>query len=548
MRRAVFGLLALAGCNQIFGLDPSVLADEDSKIRLTIEVSSTRREDGSPGEIAYEEIVDKSEIKIGDLLGGDLSPATYGADQQIGIAKDVFAGRWRLVYPMRDETLPRDEAVVVREVQWQPQQRPPAHFIDPQFRPPASVPIEVPADSGFALDVPDRPPTAPRDAVGMFTTGSWTEYRALTTTPIVNYNFPAVAHSLSGPLSFPRNDRGDLGILIDYDIDYDSAGRGCRYSIAVTSFQVPPRPAMGLTPVVPGYDTRTGRQVVVTTSGTPFGPRLADALQTRAAPGGGTRPKQQFRWEYGYLPAPTFAFSRPGSANPDEFLLPRPRMIELAECKYPDGAMIVDRTPTPVMNGFVDSVDLGNRRFPAVVHFEVADTRITPSGASLSSGFAIVALTAQDTSTQAFIDVPVPAAIAPITLERGAQAVQLAGDEDDVLLPAGNEPFTLRFALEVERGLYADFFDIVLYSIADRKLHRERIYTVADIADRPPNMGGGRFGPDVVIHPADLKDRTEYVLAITSYRGTLFARRDDFTANTFPQSAATVFTRTFKKP
>lgn len=536
MRRAVFGLLAVAGCNQFWGLDPSVLSGSElPQVQLSLEISYPD-EAGAPGFVEYNDIPGAEGIRVG-TIGGELQSVLYLPGQHLGVPEEVFTAtpRWRLVYPVIDESLPEAERSVMREVQWRPAENPSAHLVHSHF---AHVDAEgkldprpVPPGSGYQISATTNVP-ATRESVGLYTTGSWTAYRATRSSRLVDH-FLTSSSSLSGPLQAPVQARNDLAVYVDYTTNYMSPSTpafeyGCRYAIGTMSFITPDLVDGSLTPVSAPYSEFPASPISVTTEEPCIPCDLGNLLGTRASIDTPQRPRQRTRWEYGYVPAFTFAFSKPGGLDGDPFLLPRPRIIPLAECTFPRDGAAVHSTPL----AFFDVKALLDLRFPRVVHYEVVDTRFTAGGAALSSGYSVVAIVA---TSSAHIQTLVPAAVEPIELRRGDTAVaQLAGPSDGVTVERSGDRLELVFGVQERAGYHADYFDITMYSIDGSQLKRERIYTIVDRT------------PSVTIDPADLRANTEYVFGITSYRGFPVAARGDFSLNAFPQSSVTIFTRTFK--
>jgi hypothetical protein len=198
-------------------------------------------------------------------------------------------------------------------------------------------------------------------------------------------------------------------------------------------------------------------------------------------------------------------------------------MIAFANCTLPPATSLY-QTPA-----FADPPELRGR-FPHVVHVEVAHQR-TVGLVTLISGFSAVLASSSYMFTSEFL----VAAPTRITLHRGlTQIADLENDADRTVLPAGTGPLELKFEVESNPLLGVDYFDITLYAIPNNKLDRQRVYTVTDRR--------------LSIDPTFLVPDTEYVFEIRSYLGRPDIARANFAINTYPQYAATIFTRTFRTP
>ena len=522
MRRAALGLLAAAGCNQIWGLDRAVRDNPDApdvdpnwpRIRLTTQIAQTNPVNGYADQIlVYGAISPRPVVQIGKL-GEPLMDAVYedgGMDPgRVGFPPEYLGTTWRLVYILEDG-LPR-------EVHWAPTANLAGHIVEPLLGRADRKP--VPVGSGYSITPPNLPGNFQHTATRVFTTGIWTEGRfgIPPAGPTLDYAFDQMAESLSGPLGAPEQAKLDHAVLADF-----TNLNGCRIASGTASFPVPDlvagsRSSPDPQPTYTAANKQVGLSIPLMPE--PIYARLGTVLGSRAdaAP-------DAVRWEYGYMPSlGVFGFSKPVVEVPGEFLLPGPKMIAFANCAYmaSPGAEVLS---TPA---YADSSEL-RPRFPRVVHVEIVNTR-TVNGIGLRSGFSAVVASAGDTFSSDFT-VAAPRAF---TLHRGTQIADLAEDPDGTMLPAGAGPLELKFTVEQAGSLAADYFDITLYLVANGKLERQRVYTVT--------------GRSLTIDPSFLTPATEYVFEIRSYRGRPDVARTNFAVNSYPQYAATIFTRTFRTP
>ncbi|HWO17699.1 MAG TPA: hypothetical protein VNO30_02950 [Kofleriaceae bacterium] len=506
-RHVALGLVAAAGCNQIWGLDQVDLADQPDKktrIRLQLQIARTTDEGYADPTLEYRVLQPPPVIQLG-LVGEPLAEDVYRPDDGGTISySTTFVGqRWRLAYTLAGG--------VPREVQWSP----PAEDQLPLLVEPLvgrAERLPVPAGSGYAITPLGSPlsHTQPR----VFTTGLWTESAFSGTSPgaTFNYDFGANAVSQSGLLGAPEPARGDHGVLADY-----KNLNGCRVTSGVAVFGVPDLVAGQLTAPSPQPTYFSAdKQVRLTFAGSPVGARLQALLGDRAAPA------DLLRMEYGYAPSLGISgFTRPAPTPVLDFFLPGPPMIAFANCTF--APMQLFQTES-----FADSPEL-TERFFRVVHVEAANQRVR-GALTLTSGFAAV-VTSSDYNF--FTDFTVAAPRKVVLSRAGSQLADL----DDLTqeaepLALGAEPLELSFGIESGSTLVTDSFDVTLYSIAGSALTAERIYTSTE--------------RKLSIDPSLLRPGTEYVFELRAYRGRPSAARADFSIHTYPQYVASIFTRTFK--
>jgi hypothetical protein len=231
--------------------------------------------------------------------------------------------------------------------------------------------------------------------------------------------------------------------------------------------------------------------------------------------------------QYGYVPSlGVFGFSKPVPAPILDFRLPSPRMIAFASCAVPENAGVYQ---TEV---FADPADIRDR-FPPVVHVEVVNQRVR-GATTLISGFSGVLTSSDYNFASGFL------VAAPVNVRLEQNGAPIVNLEDltkegvPVLLGAG--PVELVFDVEARPLLAADYFDVTLYLIEPQTgaLALQRVYTITDRKLR--------------IDPSFFLSASEHAFEIRAYRGRPLSARADFSVNTYPQYAATIFTRIFKTP
>lgn len=503
----MLGLLAAAGCNQIWGLgqvDLVDLPDSKTRIRLQLEIAKTTAEGSSDPNLEFRKLTPPPAIQLG-LLNQPLMAASYDPDGWVDYPAEYAGKPWRLVYTLTDG--------VPREVHWSPPPGDVGHIVEPLFG--RVDRMAVPADAGYEITPVSSPSQHPLTRV--FTTGIWTEgvFSGTSSGATFNYNFTAKAVSLSGPLGAPEAAKADHTVLADF-----KNLNGCRATSGVATFAVPDLVPNTFTPPAtqPTYYF-ADKQVRLSFSGGLIGGRLGTLLGSRLGPG-----SDFLRMEYGYVPSTgVFGFSKPVPAAVLDFYLPGPRMISFTNCAIPSGTMLYQSET------FADSPDLTNL-FPRVVHVEVVNQRFVGT-LPLTSGFSAV-LTSGDYNFTTDFAVAAPTAFRLV--RSGAQIANLDTAADSQTLPPGTGPMELVFDVEPSPGLLTDYFDLTLYSIEGTNLNRQRVYTVTD--------------RKLMIDPTFLLPGTEYVFEVRAYRGRPDITRANFAINTYPQYAATVFTRTFKMP
>jgi hypothetical protein len=515
MRHAVLGLLAAAGCNQIWGLDPVDLAppgdgpgDGGNTLRVHLRSQITRTDAAGFVDLTldYGPITPPPAVQVGPV-GGQVTGARYDSvEGAVPYPAELVGQPWRLVYTLTDG--------IPREVQWSPPDGDlVAQIVEPLFGRAERLP--VPAGGGYVITPVGSP--AQHTLTRVFTTGLWTEgvFTGTLSGATVNYDFGAKARSFSGPLGAPENAKVDHAVLADF-----RNSLGCRVTSGVAAFVVPDMVAGSLTPpaMQPTY-LSADKQVRLTLAGTSIDARLQGLLGSRASA------TDLLRMEYGYTPSlGVFGFSKVPPSPVLDFYLPGPQLIAFANCTFPQGTGIYQS------EAFADPIDLYDA-FPRIVHVEVVNQRVKGL-ITLTSGFSAV-VTSIDYNFTSDFSVAAPTGIK--LLQNGMPIADLENLADESTpLPMGTAPVELVFGIEPGAMLLADSFEILLYSIANNKLDLQRIYTVTD--------------RKLTIEPGFLQPATEYVFEVRAYRGRPDIPRGNFATNAYPQFAVSLFTRTFKTP
>jgi hypothetical protein len=517
MRHVVVGLLAAAGCNQIWGLGPVDLdqgsgsGSDPQRFRITAQIAQTTDQGAADPMLVYVPITPPPMVQIGPL-GGPLEARPYADDGSVVYCDKsacVAPARtpWRLVYTLADG-LPR-------EVQWAPEADLAGHLTEPQIGR-LERPV-VPAGGGYTI----TPMSSPRahSLTRVFTTGLWTEggFTATIGTAKVDYDFSMKAKSLSGPLGAPQRARSDYGILADFKTNTPA---GCRLTSGVAAFLVPDLVDGMLSAPAPQPEYIGPDKQVRLSLG---GPKPVD-FRLNGLLGGRAGTSDRLHMEYGYTPSlGMFGFSRPAPTPRLDFYLPGPQLIALASCEFV-------RVPLYMTDLFADPQDIRDR-FPPVVHVEATNQR-TRGALTLTSGFSAVVTSTDYNFSSGF------AVAAPVRIKLVHDGTPIADLEDVAAegtpLPA-LAPMDLVFDLEAEPTLTADSFEITLYEVkGGSQLERLRVFTVAD--------------RKLALDPAIFRPGAEYVFEVRAFTGRPKAAMGDFASHMYPQYAVTVFTRIFKTP
>jgi hypothetical protein len=518
MKRLV-ALGLLAGCNQLFGLDPTQPTDAAvtlPRVQLTFQIANTRDNGGNsepdpdlelrpldPGAVV---------VRVG-RVGEPLVETRYTSDGAVEIPEQVFvepASPWRLEYTFDG---------IVREVIWSIP-RDTGHLVIPVFGRLDRTP--PPPNSGYTVQPTGAGTPASVLAANAYITNAWSRIRIPPSSApyLVDMNAAVGFGAAAGAPG-----ASDRLIFVSYTVDRSTGctGNGCKcaYSEGAAGSAPPPLVANMDVAVESPWSVPPGENVARFA----YARSVSDpVLRLGSALGDRVNGIPSARVELG----PTASLAMPAFVQDRSQQLPEPQLVKVLDC-----AATTTQTAT---SAFVRPIDL--EFFPWLAHERVTNTRTVAPGIDLISGLSTV--TGALSPSEPFeLDEHVPFAIAPIQVQIGAQApIDLAGSDDHVPVAVGSEPLQLSFALENPTVNPADFVEVTLY-----RLHpggspfgfADRVTTVVDVASPVT----------VPIDPALLVKGTEYVFAIAAHRGRPFAAAGDFTQVRFPQAVTTIFTRTF---
>jgi hypothetical protein len=516
--RTGVGLLALVGCNQVFGLaatrefDASIdTAADIPHVVLDYQLATQYGATGAADPmIRFAPIDPAPRVRIATLEGSfDTDQATYSpSDGWIAIPRSYLGIAWRLEYTLGDG--------IAREVQWAPDDKR-GHLTVPLFGRVARA--AVPQGGGYLLSPQGAPSlTLPR----VFTTGLWTE--GTVPNPSgggVDYDFSS-ARPLSGGKGQLDGDAGDRALLVDYRID---AATTCRVATGAAVVSSPTLKAPH-EPSSPAWDASLGPVVSA-----PVELKLLDRLTDGL---GNLKGQFAFGRSFQALGAIPSA-SMPGLAATPEAasqvlaLLPVPVMLTLMQCPFAQ-----TMPPRHAEHPYLAA------SFVRALHVQLVDTR-TALGATLASGMETVVLAGDAGGFKIEFPAPMPAqvittmplTVTPITLATPARGtIDLSGFVDQIEVGPRTGAFTLAFTPEPGTGLRADYFEVRLHKIVGGVLTTQRIYTIT--------------APSLRVDPAVLEASVDYVFEIRSIKGHPNAPRGDFASIDFPYGATIVFTRTFR--
>jgi hypothetical protein len=513
------GLLALVGCNQVFGITPtqeydaSNLPPDMPHVVLDWQVAAVLPSGAPDPTIRFAPIDPAPRVRITPLdvpFPADPNNDPYkpiysaGGDGWIQIPREYLNTTWRLAYTLADN--------VPHEVQWAPEDKQ-GHLTVPIFGRLERAP--APSGGGYAI--------TPTGVAGfnlprVLTTGLWTEgvinnYAAADGAKIDFDFFNAV--SLSGAKGRPDPALGDRALLVDYLVDSSSRCRIATGTATLESAALEPNLHTALTPP---WDT-SSELVTSTPVNFDYLTRLTLGL---------SKVGSMFRSDLSSLTFGAAASTdMPGLTVTPEMsrlglLLPVPVMLTLLQCPY--SANPLPRAAQPMV---LDP-------FPRVLHVQLVGTRqVQALGITLSSGMETVIASAAAGGFEMAFPAAMPMQFKLTTVADVMVEFDLAGDSDQVAVDPASGPFDLSFVPEDQAtGLRADYYDVVLHRIANGGLTTERIYTVT--------------APKVRIDGALLIRGTDYVFEVRSYKGHPSAQHGDFAPVDYPYGAAIVFTRTFK--
>lgn len=485
--------LALCGCNQIYGLDPTTARDaapdaRDSQIRLSLLVgSATTVASEAPAFLAKVSPDPKPRIALADA---ELANEPYVEDTVSGTVAYPFEyiGKpWRLEY-----TPP---ASVPHEVQWSPADGA-GHLIVPVVG--RVERMQVPAHTGYSLSMELPSLYTFSASTVIYTSGYWsaTSVAASTTEPQVDFS---IAPSMSGPAGAPSATSKDFVFAIDY-----TTQNNCRVVKAAGT-----APAVELEPgamkkLVLTRETSSEQVELATDGESPLDARSRLNQVLGPLNGDSTGSTQMYvRLAHSGLPGFTTSVAD----------VPAPLLVPLADCP-------ITQQPPPVF-------DVGGAlSFTKGIFIFVSNDRIV-NGVRLRSSIAAMGGLKAGTISTYVANLEVPCA-RDITL--GGTPLEVDGAS------IGTEPIELKFGVESKTSHVFDYFEVTLYRLAATALEPVRTYVGPD-----PTKLSIRFEPKLMLPNED------YVFAIRTYRGRPNARNGDFQPVQAPQAVATIFTRTFKR-
>ena len=509
MRPAGLGLLAAlsAGCNAIFGLEPTVAVDAsggelsiDAPLpvaRLTWLVAVTDADGNPVAQPETPDIVPAPVVQIG-RLDGPLTSASYRAGGYIDLPYDFAGSPWRLAYEAPGELPAR--------LQWSVPADRVGHAVVPRFGRLDVTPI--PPSASYRVSPTGTPTSYPE--ARLFTTGVWLQGGFGSPQLPLDVSLGS-AVALGGVRGAPEPARNDL-VVIDLVRSFSTGSELCWLSDGAATFSVglvdgpatpSPQPAL----------IKNNAQVVTVTGGHDL------TTVARAGAGlGATGPitRRVMLGRTASVAMPGFTVSLPARHTFPRVDLPMPVLMTLADCINPSST--VSNQGVWTSPSFEDPATLNG--FPRLAHVQLSGTRTTPSGAVLRGGLA-----ARGPSPFVFdFDVAFAKGLA-------LGGVDLTQD-DAVQLPAGVGPLTLELELEPLAAV-PHYIEVILHQVTTT-LTPARVYTIT--------------GTEVVIDRAVLTAGTEYVFEIRSFRGAPLASVGDFTTYDGTQLSAVTFTRTFRAP
>ncbi len=538
MRRLLAsGLLALGGCNAIFGLNDNAKIGSDAtvfpdgplmtfKLRYLLADTEVVPPDilNQPAPIRTVGIPGVTDTRVG-ALGGELLPAPYDPETgDVGVLlPELLAAPWRFRYTL-------DGAQ--HEIQWQPALQD-AKASEPMIGRLQSAP--PPPDSGYNIQPAlsaQTPPVGGYNGSRVFTTGVFLDIRTGTSPSSTQVDGTANKTFL-GALGTPEASRGDNAVLVNYAAPLGMCGATVD---GFAQFRPPGLLAGTKVPITPAPEWTVSNSNSKTLSVTYSNlglfaglPRLGSALKDST---GGRNSIPANVIEHGITAStalPGIVVERPVTIGASTFTVPGPHMLMLAQCQM----------SISTFNNFLLPFELEN--FPRVTHGFLSDRRAI-NGVELVSSLISVDDVEANSSV---VDFRAPLAIHPITLtDVDSNLTSLSGGTDGVPISVAT-PLALSFGLEsgqAQLALAVDYFEISVFEIANNTLTKKRVFVTTNVA--------AAVDPPRVITtpiPLDLTGLTPgtYVLRIRAVAGAPRAALGDFEAVTYPYSAASIFTRTF---
>lgn len=536
MRLTACSLLALAGCNAIFGLnDNAKLGDPDGpplpdgpletfKLRFLVADTEPLVSGGlgEPKALFTAGMADVSGVQVGPI-DGELRDAPYDqATGEVGIPfADLTSARWRARYTFDG---------VLHEVQWQPALQD-AKLVEARLG--HLEVVAPPADSGYNIQPTGAgtPPIGGYIGSRVYTTGAFLDIRTGTSPSSTRVDDPA--NIVVGAIGSPDMALGDNVTLVNYAVPSGA----CAATVNGYAHFRPPALAAGTKLLVnPTWRTSPTAALSVTylNQGAPnvlvrMAAALADSTGTRSLTQAGAV-------EHGITASAELTgtvIERPVTLGGIPVAVPGPHMLLLAQCNL----------GTTGFNPFLSPIELAP--FPRVTHAMFTDRRLAGTATLVSSLVSVDRVQNGNASTA---DFRAPLAIDPITLTDGVTVFSLSGGSDGVALGSVAAPLSLSFTLEADQAQVttaADYFEVTVLQIQGTAVIPKRTFVTAEVA--APIAAPRTIDSPIPIDLSGLTPGT-YVLRIRTIAGAPRAALGDFEAVSYPYSAASVFTRTFVIP
>lgn len=512
MRRAALGLLVvsnLGGCNQILGLEPTIL---DAPVTIIPDAPPANLSLGflqltfNPGAMVPAPVLapfpDVTSVKIG-TADGPLQDAPVGDTPGGYNIPLVIAtpGPYRLVYQRTGDP-------VVHEYQ---DLGPNAHLVEALFGP-VTRPA-IPTNAGVLIK-PMSPPagyTKPR----VFTLGTFTEGAGTASGTSVDYVYSGVGTaSMSGPLGLPVSP--DTGVVVDYGPE-----GGCDRSVGSSRF---PLDSLATHGSATGDSWNTLNVVMRVTSvdvELMFPPEIRPFSDEGAF---------DYRETYGVVPSLVMpAFTRPGrnQLNSPAFLK-NPVLLPLRACQaLGAGGML----HVPVI--YKD-------RFKEVVYNEVSADR-SIGGVHVTNGFGLLTINpTSSTNLEPKIAVAV-AKTATFASSAGTKDLFVPDTTDDIPIPAATGARTLTWTWSNSKS--ADYWEVTLVELGAFVPVDRKTYTVTNAI-----KNGNTSTTSARIDAADLVAGKKYVFRISGFTGAPNAKASDYSRIEGNQQMSAVHTHSFSAP
>lgn len=495
MRRAPhLALLALAGCNAVFGIektDPRPDAPPpDAKwdaVRVSVVLATPQPPPGSLEPYAVAAVPFPGTVEYG-TIDGPLQPATRGMNGEVFYPPSFDDARWRLVITMPDG--------VPHEVQWTPPRD--AHVALPIVgRMDRTAP---PPNSGYLLDT-----TRTTVDARVFTTGIWNDRDIGSNTDPVE-TFLSGEPALSGSPGVPDAGRGDKAFIADRKRGIPT---DCIITEATAMFDPPPLQQDVLT-LVSGITFPVGTLLSAQFSVSPPFALLDDRLM--GALGSHFSPETVNAVLVGSAPSalvPAF------TSEQNDFAAPV--MFPFGQCPL-STAQFSYKAPNELAS------------LPRVAFGYVSNGRRITNGPVMSSFVAAATIESSPGSNEFPLIFNAPL---PLDAMLGSTPL-VEGDPFTI----GSEPLDLTFSLESAFASNEVYFEVHLHRIelgAAAALVTERVYIGLDPAT-----------PRITFDAASMRADKDYVFSIRTYRRYLF-QPYDLTSGEYPQALSTIYTRTFRR-